>query len=188
MEMKRTKKITRAPQSQPHFFPPAKLSVGQLNNFFLPKLASGSKLQRKCRNCEDEQTLHHKEHLSQPANKGSEMPSYIESLSSKGSPLTKEEKSFFEPRFSYDFSGIKIHNDGEATKSAQSINALAYTIGNNIVFNQDQFSPQSNSGKKLLAHELTHVVQQKARSNVKRNKSCSGFVEARERRWRSAKR
>src|SRR5262249_51142380 len=61
-----------------------------------------------------------------------------------------------------DFSDVKIHTDHAASKSAQSINALAYTTGNNIVFNQNQFSPESESGKKLLAHELTHVVQQQS--------------------------
>jgi len=161
MEMKRTKKITRTPLSKPHLFHPTKLSLGQLNNFFLPKFASDSKLQRKCRNCEDEQTLHRKEHLSQPADTSSEMPSYIGSLSSTGSPLPKEEKLFFEPKFGYDFSKVKIHNDANAWKSAQSANALAYTIGNDIVFNQNKFSPDSKEGKKLLAHELVHVMQQR---------------------------
>ena len=65
-----------------------------------------------------------------------------------------------ENRFGYDFSRVKIHTDTVATKSAQSINALAYTSGNNIVFDEGQYSPNTANGKKLLAHELTHVVQQ----------------------------
>src|SRR6185437_8833730 len=71
------------------------------------------------------------------------------------------EKLFFEPKFGYDFSKVKIHNDVNAWKSAQSANALAYTIGNDIVFNQNKFSPDSKEGKKLLAHELVHVMQQR---------------------------
>jgi hypothetical protein len=68
----------------------------------------------------------------------------------------------------YDFSEVKIHKDDVAARSAQSINALAYTSGNNIVFNHSQFSPETNQGKKLLAHELTHVMQQSS-NNVQRN-------------------
>jgi len=103
-----------------------------------------------------------KENSSQPTEANSEVSSYINSFSSKGSPLPDTAKSFFEPRLGYDFSDVKIHNDSDAAKSSQSVNALAYTVGNNIVFNQNQFSPETDSGKKLLAHELTHVVQQKS--------------------------
>jgi hypothetical protein len=63
-----------------------------------------------------------------------------------------------------DFSNVKIHTDTVAAKSAQSINALAYTSGSNIVFNSNQYSPNTDSGKRLLGHELTHVVQQDGNS------------------------
>jgi hypothetical protein len=85
---------------------------------------------------------------------------YVGSLSSRGSGLPEPTRKFFEPRFGYDFSSVKIHNDAAAHASARNINALAYTHGNNIVFGSNQYSPESDSGKKLLAHELTHVVQQ----------------------------
>jgi hypothetical protein len=85
---------------------------------------------------------------------------YIYSLSGKGRSLAPDEKDFFETRMKQDFNDVKIHTDNDAARSAQSINALAYTSGNNIVFNKGQFDPQSETGKKLLAHELTHVVQQ----------------------------
>ncbi|MBK8553598.1 MAG: DUF4157 domain-containing protein [Ignavibacteria bacterium] len=81
-------------------------------------------------------------------------------MNSGGTVLPKQVRSFFEPRFGYDFSNVRIHKDSVAAKSAQSINALAYTSGNNIVFNQNQYSPGTDRGKRLLAHELTHVVQQ----------------------------
>ena len=77
-----------------------------------------------------------------------------------GKNLDAPTRSFFEPRLGFDLSDVKIHNDADAVKSAQSINALAYTTGNHIVFNQNQFSPETSQGKKLLAHELTHVAQQ----------------------------
>jgi hypothetical protein len=85
--------------------------------------------------------------------------SYISSLSSKGSPLPIQPKSFFEQKFRRNFSNVRIHNDIDAAKSAERLNAHAYTIGNNIVFNQGQFSPETENGKKLLAHELVHINQ-----------------------------
>lgn len=130
--------------------------------FFSAKPVGISHLQRKCAHCEEEEKLQRKENTTQPTEAGSETSSYIHSLSSKGSPLSKETRSFFEPRFGYDFSDVKVHTDAVAAKSAHGINALAYTSGNNIVFNENQFSPESDSGKKLLAHELMHVVQQGA--------------------------
>ncbi len=130
--------------------------------FFSAKPVSVSTLQRKCEACEKEEKLQRKGSSPQSAEAGSDVSSYISSLSSKGSSLPGESKNFFEPRFGYDFSDVKIHTDRDAAKSAQSVNALAYTSGNNIVFNRNQFSPGSQDGKRLLAHELTHVVQQKS--------------------------
>ena len=85
---------------------------------------------------------------------------YVNNLSASGSPLSKSAREFYEPRFGYDFSNVKIHTDSVAAQSAQSINALAYTSGNNIVFNTNQYAPETDSGKRLLAHELTHIIQQ----------------------------
>jgi hypothetical protein len=91
----------------------------------------------------------------------SEAPLIVsEVLSSAGSPLDDNSRSFMESRFGYDFSAVKIHTGSKAAKSAQSIDALAYTSGSNIVFNNGQYLPDTNQGKKLLAHELAHVVQQ----------------------------
>lgn len=132
------------------------------HRFFSAKPVSVSRLQRKCEACEKEQKLQRKGSSPQATEAGSDFSSYLSSLSSKGSSLPGESKNFFEPRFGYDFSDVKIHTDADAAKSAQSVNALAYTSGNNIVFNRNQFSPGSDHGKRLLAHELTHVVQQKS--------------------------
>lgn len=82
-------------------------------------------------------------------------------LSSGGKPLDTRTRRFMESRFNYDFGNVKIHDNDLAAKSASSINALAYTSGNNIVFNSGQYNANSDSGKKLLAHELTHVIQQR---------------------------
>lgn len=129
--------------------------------FFSSKPLSISKLQRKCKHCEEEEKkVQRKENSLQQAFVSNNTFAYINSLSSRGSTLSESTKSFFEPIFGYDFSNVKVHDDANAASSAQSVNAHAYTVGNNIVFNQNQFSPESDSGKKLLAHELTHVVQQ----------------------------
>ena len=82
---------------------------------------------------------------------------YVKNLDGGGEPLPETARQFFEPRFGHDFSNIRIHADANASASAQSVNALAYTAGNHIVFNKDQFSHGNAVGKRLLAHELAHV-------------------------------
>ncbi len=91
----------------------------------------------------------------------------ISSLRGGGQPLSQTERSFFEPRFGCDFSRVRIHKDSRAADTASAVNAQAFTHENNIVFGSGKYSPHSESGKQLLAHELTHVVQQKSRSNVR---------------------
>ncbi len=93
--------------------------------------------------------------------------SRINSLKGGGQALSPATRSFFEPRFGADFSHVRVHTGSTAAQTAQSINAKAYTTGNNIAFNRGQYSPDSTSGKHLLAHELTHVVQQQNRIRPK---------------------
>lgn len=85
-------------------------------------------------------------------------------LSSGGKPLEANAREFMESRFNRDFGNVKIHDNDLAAKSASSINALAYTAGSDIVFNSGQYDPNSESGKRLLAHELAHVAQQEKTS------------------------
>jgi hypothetical protein len=82
---------------------------------------------------------------------------------------------FFESPFGYDFNSVKVHTDSNAAESAQSINVLAYTSGKNIVFNNGEYPPNANSGKKLLVHELTYVVQRRIADN-----SISRFIQEKE--------
>lgn len=131
---------------------------GNESDFFKP--AKISAVQRKCEHCEEEDKIQRKENSEDSLSSGKDLDGYIGNLNSGGNRLTNRAKDFFEPRFGYDFSNVKIHNDSVAAKSAQSINALAYTSGNNIVFSENQYSPETDSGKRLLAHELTHVIQQ----------------------------
>ena len=81
-------------------------------------------------------------------------------LRSRGAPLDPETRDFFEPRFGRDLSRVEVHSNARAAESTRAVNAMAYTVGNAIVFGPDRYSPKSESGRGLLAHELTHVVQQ----------------------------
>lgn len=85
----------------------------------------------------------------------------IQSLNGGGQSLPKSDRSFFESRFGSDFSAVKIHTDSGSASLARSINAKAFTHGRNIVFAAGQYAPQTGEGKKLLAHELTHTIQQR---------------------------
>jgi hypothetical protein len=83
-----------------------------------------------------------------------------------GRPLDAETRAFFEPRFGYDFSKVRIYPDERAGDSARSMGALAYTVGANIAFDSGRYQPNTGEGRRLLAHELTHVVQQGQASAV----------------------
>lgn len=89
-----------------------------------------------------------------------------EVLRSPGQPLDSAARAFLEPRFSHDFSAVRVHTDPEASDSARAVNALAYTVGHNVVFAAGQYSPRTRSGSKLLAHELTHVRQQAGPTSI----------------------
>lgn len=121
-------------------------------------------IQRK-REEEDEESdinIFRKEKKPGTRDTNSDLTEYIYQLENRGSPLPRATRQFFESRFNHDFSDVRIHTDTNAVRSARSVQALAYTVNNNIVFNQSRFSPATYQGKKLLAHELTHVVQQKS--------------------------
>jgi Domain of unknown function (DUF4157) len=81
-------------------------------------------------------------------------------LSSPGKPLEPALKQDMEQRFGYDFSRVKVHSGTTAEQSAQDVSAKAYTVGDNIVFGANEFAPATHEGRRLIAHELTHVVQQ----------------------------
>lgn len=126
------------------------------------------KVQRKCAECEEEEKktgLQRKESSAGPQF----APPLVQSvLSSPGQPLDQSTRAFFEPRFGQDFSGVRVHTDRQAVESARAVNALAYTMGRNIVFGGGQYVPGNVEGKRLLAHELTHVVQQETEPVIHR--------------------
>ena len=89
-----------------------------------------------------------------------EVPALVHQvLNSPGRPLDAATRAYFEPRFKYDFSRVRVHTDAQATESARQVNGLAYTLGTNVVFRADMYAPDTSVGKALLAHELAHVVQ-----------------------------
>jgi len=115
---------------------------------------------RKCADCEEEK-LQRKSAGPQAAS--SEAPAIVhQELCSPGQPLDAATRACLEPRFGQDFSGVRVHTDGRAARSAQAVDSLAYTVGRNIVFASGQYRPRSIVGQRLIAHELTHVVQQGA--------------------------
>lgn len=99
----------------------------------------------------------------------SEAPPIVhEVLSSSGEPLGTATRAFFEPRFGQDFSRVRIHADDRAAASAQTLAARAYTVASDVVFGASQFAPSTDTGRQLLAHELTHVIQQQSASSQRK--------------------
>jgi len=89
-----------------------------------------------------------------------EIENYANNLNSRGTSLPHSVRSFMEPRFGVDFSDVRLHTDAEAVKSAKDLNAQAYTVGKHVVFAPGCYAPHTSQGRQLMAHELTHVIQQ----------------------------
>jgi hypothetical protein len=79
-----------------------------------------------------------------------------------GSPLDTDTRADMESRLGHDFSDVRVHTDSRAHDSAKAVNAHAYTVGSNVVFQRDKYDTSSTEGRTMLAHELTHVVQQRS--------------------------
>ena len=93
---------------------------------------------------------------------GGSVPASVgRTLGQSGVPLPRAVRQQMETGFGHDFSEVRVHSGTSAASSAQDVNALAYTVGNNIVFGAGRFAPHTQQGQRLLAHELTHVVQQR---------------------------
>lgn len=115
-------------------------------------------IQRLCHGCE--QDLPRAAELATVPTVDAAAEQSIAALSSGGSPLPASVRSYMEPRFQADFGAVRVHTDAHANELAGSMQAKALTVGHNIVFGAGHYAPESASGKRLLAHELTHVVQQ----------------------------
>ena len=96
------------------------------------------------------------------------VPESVQSVvgSESGAALDPATRGFMESRFDHDFSDVRVHTDDKAAASATDVNADAYTVGRDVVFGRGQYAPHSPSGRKVLAHELAHVVQQRGRTGA----------------------
>jgi ribosomal protein S27E len=130
-------------------------------------------LQKKCASCEHEEekisrkiTPFIQKSISQTPPSGAgglaseSVTNQINASRGGGSRMSENTLSFMESRFGTDFSGVKIHTDSNAAQMSRDLNAQAFTVGSDIYFNSGKYAPESDSGKHLLAHELTHTVQQ----------------------------
>jgi hypothetical protein len=137
--------------------------------FFSAKPASVSRLQRKCSHCEEEENKLQMKGESASGTATTAPPAVNDVIHSPGQSLDVGTKHFMESRFGYDFGNVQIHNDSLAHQSSSDIHALAYTYGNHVAFGAGQYQPNTLSGRQLLAHELTHVIQQKESKIVQRS-------------------
>jgi hypothetical protein len=90
----------------------------------------------------------------------------MQAMRNGGEPLNAELRDFFEPRFGHDFSKVRIHRDARAAETSKALNARAYTLGSDVAFASGEYKPETSPGRQLLAHELTHVVQQENSSTA----------------------
>ncbi len=140
---------------------------------------SSSVIQRKCSSCENEEpikTLRLKPMVNSiscvknTVNGSKQVNGYLEAALAQshggGSGLPAEKKSEMEAKFGAGFGDVKIHSDGNAAALSKQLNARAFTMGNDIYFNSGEYSTGTKEGKHLLAHELTHVLQQSHRSPI----------------------
>ncbi|MGD2114839.1 MAG: DUF4157 domain-containing protein [Acidobacteriota bacterium] len=133
------------------------------------------RVQRMCPECEDElqrqpmDDLEEEEELrtkslpgprGEPSEISDGLAARIQALRGGGRPLPEPARAFFEPRFGRSFAGVRIHDDSRAQALARSVHARAFTVGRDVVLGAGEPAPGTPGGRRLLAHELTHVVQQ----------------------------
>lgn len=112
----------------------------------------------------DEETLHRREARG-GGTPSIAPPAVHRVLASPGRPLEMRTRGFMEERFGADFSGVRVHTDASAAASARAVGALAYAVGNDVVFGAGRYAPGTSAGDRLLAHELAHVLQQRTRTD-----------------------
>ena len=131
----------------------------------------------ECEECKKKQSTLQRAPTSQTA--ASTVPPIVhEVLRSPSQPLDAATRAAMEPRFGHDFSRIRVHTDAHAADSARAVNALAYTVGHDVVFGRGQYRPGSDDGQQLIAHELTHTLQQKAGTSLQESGPSESTLEA----------
>lgn len=124
-----------------------------------PECAEDEKVRTKP-NEEESEELQTKEAFGSVPRLSPAAEAQIQAIHGGGQPLPESERLFFESRFKSDFSQVRVHTNTAATAAAREVSAQAFTKGSDIVFAHDQYAPNTSSGRRLLAHELAHVVQQ----------------------------
>jgi len=117
---------------------------------------------------EDKEMFFTKSKNNNPIQESQDIGDSFKVMYDKGNPLPDSVRSLMEPRFGCDFSDVRIHNDPKAEESARALNAHAFTMGKNIFFGTNQYQVGTNEGRRLLAHELTHVLQQNSKLHFSR--------------------
>lgn len=115
---------------------------------------------------EEEELLRAKKMPGQTPQISPSLGNQINSFTGGGQPLPGFVGSYFEPRFGCDFSEVRVHTDSLAAEAAKTLNARAFTVGRDVVFGAGEYAPRNSQGQQLMAHELTHVVQQGASQNL----------------------
>jgi hypothetical protein len=126
----------------------------------------------QCEECKEKTSLQRKAAGAKQTNQAP--PIVHEVLGTPGRPLDRTARAFFDARFGYDFSRVRIHSDAKAAESARAVNARAYTVGRDIVLDAERFTPNTPEGQRLIAHELAHVVQQNDARIVRRDAIDAG--------------
>jgi hypothetical protein len=119
----------------------------------------------ECTGCQKKRSPLQRRAISQ-AEPAEVPPIVYEVLNSPGQPLDSASRIFMESRFQRDFSHVRVHTNTKAAESAQAVNALAYTVGRNVVFGSGYYAPHTTEGQMLLGHELTHVIQQQGHTQL----------------------
>jgi hypothetical protein len=158
------------------------------------RFKDGEMVQHMCPECEEEiaqrqpmeeeeeDVLQTKEVPGQSPQMSNELEGTINSLRGVGKPLSNSVRDYMEPRFGHDFNQVRVHTYTQAATVARSINARAFTLGQDVAFDSGQYSPQTRDGQSLLAHELTHVLQQDKRHSkysIQRSPTESGINDRR---------
>ncbi|HWT13943.1 MAG TPA: DUF4157 domain-containing protein [Allosphingosinicella sp.] len=120
-------------------------------------------VQRKCAKCAQE-----------PGQAGA-AEAAASAVATGGTPLSAEARRYFEPRFGRDFSAVRVHTDARAEGAARSLGARAYTLGADVAFAAGEYAPAAPEGRRLIAHELAHVVQQGGEARVVRRQAAGSL-------------
>lgn len=179
LQPRRTAEDQTVQKSVKPSFLQAKLRIGQPNDIYEQEADRVADqvmrmpdpvIQRKCTKCDEdeEKVLQSKELLGHgPVTQDQYVPPIVhEVLQSPGQPLNPATRAYMEPRFGHDFSHVRVHTDAKAAESAKAVNSLAFTVGKDIVFGSGEYAPSSYGGRRLLAHELTHTIQQNAANHT----------------------